>query len=207
MPVEAEKTTIFALFDLLKNVNDSGIRKLAINLNSVLSAGKRPGSLYQTLGPRRAAGSHFRVFSEYPEDIISRLLFVSVNNCRESQHVEWALELGACIWYRNLWLWLHCVWLSQCWINLHKFHSPHAQLTRWRFLPFRLSVGDMIYGDLGEYFTNCFAEIRVDRTSNLKLMHWDLCYSVYQHPCGFMVKPFEWRTQEQRKMGHWGKCI
>ena len=37
--------------DLLKNVNDSGFKKLAINSNNVSSAGKRPGRLYQTLRP------------------------------------------------------------------------------------------------------------------------------------------------------------
>ena len=52
---------------LLKNVNDSGVRKLAINSNSALSAGKRHGRLCQTLGPCRAVGSHFSVFSEYPQ--------------------------------------------------------------------------------------------------------------------------------------------
>ena len=64
--------------DLLKNVNDSGVRKLAINSNSVSSAGKCPGRLCQKLGPCTAAGSHFRVFSKYLQDIISRLSFVSV---------------------------------------------------------------------------------------------------------------------------------
>ena len=39
------------------NVNDSGVRKLAINSSSMSSAGKPPGRLCQTLGPCRTAGS------------------------------------------------------------------------------------------------------------------------------------------------------
>ena len=66
--------------DLLENVNDSGVRKLAINSNSMSSEGKRPGRLCQTPGPCRASGSHFREFSKCPQDIISRLSFVSVYN-------------------------------------------------------------------------------------------------------------------------------
>ena len=71
-----------AELDLWKNANESGVTKSVINPNSVSSAGKRPGS--QILGPCRAGGSRFRVFSKYPQDIISRLSFVSVYNCRES---------------------------------------------------------------------------------------------------------------------------
>ena len=51
--------------DLLKNVSGSGVRKLAINSNSVSSAGKRPERLCQTLGSSKTAGSHVRVFSKY----------------------------------------------------------------------------------------------------------------------------------------------
>ena len=75
--------------DLLKNLNNPGVRKLAIISNSVSSAGKRPGRVFQdasmqmTRCPSRAVGSHFRVFSKYPKDIISRLSFISVYNCRE----------------------------------------------------------------------------------------------------------------------------
>ena len=60
---------------------------------------------------------------------------------------------------------------------------------------------DMIYGDLGEYFTdpykrNCFAEIWFDSTLNLKIIHWNLRYNANQHPCDLMVKPFEWQPKE-----------
>ena len=101
--------------DLLKNVNDSEVRKLAVNPNSVSSAGKRHRRFCQTIGPcsLRVAGSHFLVLIKYPQDIISRLLFVGVYNCRESWHVKWAVEIGACMWYRHLWLWLHTVCLSR----------------------------------------------------------------------------------------------
>ena len=170
--------------DLLKNVNHSGLRKLSINSNSVSSAWKRPGRLCQTPGPCRAAGSHFRVFSKYPQDIISRLSFVSV-------HSEASL---------------------QCCINRRNFHSSQTQLTPRRILPFRLSVGDMINDDSGEYLTgpykrNRFAEIRVASTLNLKITQWDLRYNAYQHPCDSLVKPFEWQPKKQRKMQHWGKCL
>ena len=67
-----------------KNINGSGVRELAINSNSVQSTRKRPGRLCHTPGPCRAAGSRFRVFSKYSQDVISRLLFVSVYNCQES---------------------------------------------------------------------------------------------------------------------------
>ena len=74
--------------------------------------------------------------------------------------------------------------------------STQTKLTLRRILPFRLSVGDMIYDDLGEYFTdpckrNCFAEIWVNSTLNLMIIHWDRRYNAYQHPCDLMVKPFE----------------
>ena len=64
---------------------------------------------------------------------------------------------------------------------------------------------DMIYDDSGEYSMdpckcNCFAEIGVDSTLNLKIIHWDLCYNIYQHPCDLMIKPFEWQPKEQWKM-------
>ena len=56
----------------------------------------------------------------------------------------------------------------------------------------------MIYDDLGEYLTdpgkrNCFAEIWVESTLNLrsfKIIHWDLRNNAYQHPFYLMVKPF-----------------
>ena len=109
-----------------------------------------------------------------------------------------------------------CVWVFvvslQYWINRHKFHSPQTQLTRRRILSFRVSVGDMIYDDFGQYFTDpckryCFAEIWVDSTQNFKIIHWDLPYNAYQHPCDLMVKPFEWQPKEQRIMQHWEKCL
>ena len=109
-----------------------------------------------------------------------------------------------------------CVWACeaplQCWINRRKFHSPQTQLTRRRILPFRLSVGGMKYDDLGEYFTdpckhNCFAEIWVDSTLNLKIIHWDPHYNAYQYTCDLMVNPVNWQPKEQRKMQHWEKCI
>ena len=55
---------------------------------------------------------------------------------------------------------------------------------------------DMIYDDLGEYYAdpckrNCIGEICVDTTLNLKIIHWDLRYNAYQHPCDLIVKPFE----------------
>ena len=79
--------------DLLKNVSGSGVRKLVINSNSVLYARKRPGRLaLSDTRPMQGCGSHFRVFSHYPQDIISRLSFVSIYNCR-----EWAVEIGACM--------------------------------------------------------------------------------------------------------------
>ena len=54
VPVVAARKSLG--LDLLKNVKDSGVSKLAINSNSVSSAGKRPGRFCQTLGPCRAAG-------------------------------------------------------------------------------------------------------------------------------------------------------
>ena len=89
---------------IVENVNDSRLGNLAIKSNSVSSVGKHPGRRCQTLGPCRAAGSHSHVFSKY---IISRLSFGSVYNCRKSSHVEWAVEIAACMRYRYLWLWLH----------------------------------------------------------------------------------------------------
>ena len=80
-----------------KNINGSGVRELAINSNSVQSARKRPGRLCQTLCPCMAAGSHLCVFSKYFQYVISRLLFVSVYNCRESSCVEWTVEICACL--------------------------------------------------------------------------------------------------------------
>ena len=134
--------------DFLKNVNDSGVRKLAINSNNVSSAGKRPGRLCKTLGLCRAAGSHFRVFSKYPQDIINRFLFVRVYNCQE--HVEWAVEIrGACTCDTDIYDCgcIVCVWACeaspQCWINRRKFHSPQTQLTRRWILPFRLELGNL----------------------------------------------------------------
>ena len=95
----------------------------------------------------------------------------------------------------------------QCWINRRKSRSPQTQLTRRRILSFRRSVDD-----LGEYYTdpskrNCFAEIRVDSTLNLKIIHWDLCHNACQHPCDSLVRPFEWQPKQQRKMQHWENCI
>ena len=108
-----------------------------------------------------------------------------------------------------------CVWACEAslrhWINWHKFHSPQTQLTRWPILPFRLSVGDMIYDDLGEHFMdickhNCVAGIWVDSILNLKITHWDLRYNA-QDPFDLMVKLFEWQPKELCKMQHWEKCI
>ena len=93
-----------------------------------------------------------------------------------------------------------------------KFNSPQTQLA-WRWiLPFWLIVGDMIYDDSGVYLTdpckcNCFAEIWVDCTLILKIIHWDLHYNAYQHPDDLMVKCFEWQTKEQRKMQQLEKCM
>ena len=61
----------------------------------------------------------------------------------------------------------------------------------------------MIYDGLGEYLTdlckrNCFAEICVDSTLNLKIIHWDLRYNAYQHPCNLIVKTF-WTTKMQQR--------
>ena len=51
----------------------------------------------------------------------------------------------------------------------------------------------MIHDDLDEYFTdpckrNCFVEIWVDSTLSLMIIHWDLRYNAYQHPCDLTVK-------------------
>ena len=102
--------------------------------------------------------------------------------------------------------------LLQCWSDRYEFHSPQIQLTQRRILPFRLSAGDLIHDYLGEYFTdpckrNCCAKIWIDSTLSLKIIHWDLRYNAYQHPCDLMVKPFQWQPKEQRKMQHWEKCI
>ena len=105
--------------------------------------------------------------------------------------------------------------VAQCVFEPVRLHSSaesidisliHHRLTRRRILPFRLSVGD-INDYLDEYFTdpckcNCFAEIRVDGVSNLNIIHWDLRYNAYQHPCDLMVKPFESQPKEQRKLQH-----
>ena len=63
----------------------------------------------------------------------------------------------------------------------------------------------MIFKDLSEYFTdpserNYFAEIYVDNALIMKIIHWDLRYNAYQHPCDLMVKPFELQPKEQWKM-------
>ena len=108
-------------------------------------------------------------------------------------------------WYRYLWVWLHCVCLS-LWgltpvLNQSTFHSPQTQPTQRRILLFQLSASDMLYDDLGEYFTdpckrNCFVEIWVESTLNRKVVHWDLCYSAYQHPCDLKGKSF-WMTTKR----------
>ena len=69
----------------------------------------------------------------------------------------------------------------------------------------------MIYDDLGEYFTDpcrhiCFVEIWVESTSNFKIIHWDLRYNAYQHPCDLMVNPLM-TTKRTTKMKHWEMCI
>ena len=112
---------------------------------------------------------------------------------------------------KQLWLWLHCMCAWACeaslqrWINRGNFVSP---LTRRRILPFRLTVGDMIYDSVCEYFTdpckrNCFAEIWVERTLHLKIIHWDLPYDACQHPYDLMAKLCESQPKVTRKMQHW----
>ena len=135
---------------------------------------------------------------EYPQDIISGLSFANlpiILTCRmgsrdRCMHVIHDTYDCDCI---------VCVWASEtsihCWIKRRKFHSPQTQLTRRRILPFWLIVGDT-YDDVGEYFAdpckrNGFAEIWIDSTLDFKIIHWDLRYNSYQHPCNFMVKPFE----------------
>ena len=153
----------------------SGVRKLAIASNSMLSAGKHPGRLLSDTRSMQGCRNHFRVFSKYPQDIISPVSFVSVYNCQESY---WMGSRDRC---------MHMI---------------------------QILMIDMIYDDSGEYFMdpckrNCFAEIGVDNTLNLKIIHWDLRYNIYQHPCDLMVKPFEWQPKEQRKMqtAHWEKWM
>ena len=85
------------------------VRKLAINSNSASSVEKRPGRFCRTLGSCRTVESHFHVFSKYSQCAISRLSFISVYNCRESQHVEWAV-IAPCMWYRHACLCSH--WIS-----------------------------------------------------------------------------------------------
>ena len=92
-----------------------------------------------------------------------------------------------------------------CWTNRRKFHSPQTQLTLQRILPFRLSVGDMVYDDSCEYFMdpckrNCFAEIWVDSSLNLKITHWDLRYNAYQHPCDLMATKRAMKNAALRKL-------
>ena len=59
------------------------------------------------------------------------------------------------------------------------------------------SVGDIIYGNLGEYFTdpgkrNCFVEMWVER----------LNYNADQYPGDIMVQPLEWQPTEPEKIQH-----
>ena len=105
-----------------------------------------------------------------------------------------------------------CIYHVGCWVEFHPASLSEWWLTRRQILPFQLSVNDMIHDDLGEYFTdsskrNCFAEIWVDSTLSFMILHWDLRYDAYQHPCDLMVKPFEWQPKEQRQMQNWEKCI
>ena len=86
--------------------------------------------------------------------------------------------------------------------------TPMPNQSTWVSFTTATTIGDMTYDDLCEYCTdpckrNCFAEIWVESTLNLKIIHWDLRYNAYQHPDDFMGKPCEWQPKEPRKMQHW----
>ena len=135
--------------DMLKNVNDSEVRKLAIHSNSVSYAGKRPKGLCHLVLAALREVIVFVGLVNIPNilSVVCHLLvFITAGNLNMSNgnrdrcmHVIQILMIVGIV----------CVWACeaslQCWINQRKFHSPQTQLTRRRILPFRLSVGDMIY--------------------------------------------------------------
>ena len=141
----------------------------------------------------QAAENYFRVLSKFPQDVISRSSFVSVYNCRESLHVEWAV-LGACMWYRYLWLWLYSVCLS-----LRGLTPPWNQWTKTNTTTDSAFPTKCLWYDIwwfrwifyGSLQTHMFCKNMGWEYIKLKITHWDLRYNSYQHPCDLMVKPFE----------------